>query len=269
MAAINKSLNKSLSELRILITNDDCINSNGIKALERIANSITPDVWVVAPEEVHSGKGFSVTFDSILRVHQLSPRKFSVSGTPADCVFMSLGEILKDKKPDLVLSGINHGANIGDFIGISGTIGAVFAAAQQGVRAIAVSQDCKKESELTKFPLADHFLPKIIKKLMSFEWPDNVCMNVNFPDTQIGDISGVKVATQGDLDITWNVHKRADPVDEPYYWLHATFKNVSKTDKADMSILENKKYIAVSALQCRHDFLECSDKLEELFASNV
>ena len=81
---------------------------------------------------------------------------------------------------------------------------------------------------------------------MSFEWPDNVCMNVNFPDTQIGDISGVKVATQGDLDITWNVHKRADPVDEPYYWLHATFKNVSKTDKADMSILENKKYIAAT-----------------------
>ena len=69
---------KSLSELRILITNDDGINSNGIKALERIANSITPDVWVVAPSIGHSGKGFSVTFDNVLRVNQLSPRKFSV-----------------------------------------------------------------------------------------------------------------------------------------------------------------------------------------------
>ncbi|MBR1734546.1 MAG: 5'/3'-nucleotidase SurE [Alphaproteobacteria bacterium] len=263
------AVNKSLSELRILITNDDGINSHGVKALERIANSITPDVWVIAPQIVHSGKGFSVTFDNILRVNQLSPRKFSVTGTPADCVFMALGEILKDKKPDLVLSGINHGANIGDFIGISGTIGAVFAAAQQKIKAIAVSQDCKKESELTKFPLVDHFLPKIIKKLMSFEWPDNVCMNVNFPDSQIGDISGVKVAKQGNLDITWNVHKKADPVDDPYYWLHATFKNVSKFDNADMSILENKKYISVAALQCRHDYLECFDKLEELFSSNV
>ena len=82
---------KSLSELRILITNDDGINSNGIKALERIANSITPDVWVVAPSASHSGKGFSVTFDSVLRINQLSPRKFSISGTPADSVFLGVG----------------------------------------------------------------------------------------------------------------------------------------------------------------------------------
>lgn len=260
---------KSLSELRILITNDDSINSNGIKALERIANSITPDVWVVAPEVVHSGKGFSVTFDSVLRVKQRSPRKFSVTGTPADCVFMAVGEILKDKKPDLILSGINHGSNIGEYIGFSGTIGAIFAAASQRIKGIAVSQDCQKESELTKFPLADHFLPKIIKKLMSFDWPEKVCMNVNFPDSQIGDISGVKVATQGEMDITWNVFKRLDPVDDPYYWLRATYKNVSKADNADLTLLETKKYITVSALKCQSNYDSCADKLEELFSSNV
>lgn len=260
---------KSLSELRILITNDDGINSNGIKALERIANSITPDVWVVAPTVGHSGKGFSVTFDNILRVNQHSPRKFSISGTPADCVFLGVGEILKDRKPDLILAGINHGANIGDFIGISGTIGAVFAGASQNIKSIAISQDCKKESELCKFQLADHFLPKIIKKLMSFTWPDQICMNINFPNSQIGDIAGVKVATQGEMQITWDIQKKLDPVDDPYYWLHASHKNISKDKNADITLIESKKYITVSALHCRQEFSGCFDKLKELFSSNV
>lgn len=260
---------KSLSELRILITNDDGINANGIKALERIANSITPDVWVVAPSVGHSGKGFSVTFDNVLRIKQFSPRKFAVSGTPADCVFLGVGEILKDKKPDLILSGINHGANIADFIGISGTIGAIFAGTSAGIRSIAVSQDCERESELSKFPVADHFLSKVVKKLMSFDWPEKVCMNVNFPDAQVGEVSGVKVATQGQMAIDWRVHPKKDPVDEVYYWLHADYKNISTDERADISILSSKKYITVTALQCRQEYTGCYDKLEELFSSNV
>lgn len=257
-----------LSGLRILITNDDSINSHGVKALERIANSITPDVWVVAPEMGQSGKGFSVTFESVLRVKELSPRKFSVSGTPADCVFIGIGEILKDKKPDLVLSGINHGSNVGDFLGISGTVGAAFAAASQDIKAIAVSQDCSS-TDIAKFPLADHFLDKIIKKLMSFEWPKRICMNVNFPNASVGEISGVKIAKQGKFDVTWNVHKRVDPVNDPYYWLHAKHKDVSNSDLADSVIISKGKHITVGAIQCRHDFEGCDKKLEELFSSNV
>ncbi len=262
--------NQSLSGLRILITNDDSINSQGIKVLERIANSITPDVWVVAPEVGQSGKGFSVTFDSTIRIKDISPRKFSISGTPADCVFVAVGEILKDKKPDLVLSGINHGANVADFIGLSGTVGATFAAASQGIKSIAISQDYKKKNgEMMKFPLADHFLSKIIKKLISFKWPDQICMNVNLPDAAVGDISGVKIAKQGELDVTWNVHKRADPVDDPYYWLHATYSNASKDEMADVSLLSQKKNIIITPLQSRHEYSGCIDKLEELFLSNV
>ena len=260
---------QSLSGMRILITNDDSVNAHGIKALERIANSITPDVWIVAPEVEQSGKGFSVTFDSTLRIKEISPRKFSVSGTPADCVFAAIGEILKDKKPDLVLSGINHGSNIADFIGLSGTVGATFAAASQGIKAIAVSQHCKKNSDLSKFHLADHFLPIIIKKLMSFNWPDQVCMNVNFPDALIGEVAGVKIARQGELDVTWNVHKRFDPVDDPYYWLHATYSDRIKSEDSDIVLLTEKKYITITALQSRHEYKDCVKELEELFASNV
>ncbi|MDR2780866.1 MAG: 5'/3'-nucleotidase SurE [Holosporaceae bacterium] len=257
----------ALSGLRILIVNDDGINSSGIKALERIANSITPDVWIVAPEVGQSGKGFSVTFDSILRINSVSPRKFSVSGTPADCVFVALGQILGDKKPDLIISGINHGANVADFIGISGTVGGAFAAASQGIMAISVSQHFVKEVP-TKFPLIDHFLPTIIKKLMSFRWPDQVCMNVNFPDAPIGDVKGIKIANQGRLDVTWNVYKKNDPVDHSYYWIHATYEHKA-SENSDAVLLEEENYITITPLQSKHEFPECMNKLEEIFASNA
>jgi 5'-nucleotidase len=256
----------ALSGLRILIVNDDSINSSGIKALERIANSITPDVWVVAPELGQSGKGFSVTFDSILRINSISPRKFSVSGTPADCVFVALGQILNDKKPDLILSGINHGANVADFIGVSGTVGAAFAAASQGIKAISISQHFEKESP-TKFPIIDHFLPTIIKKLMSFQWPDRVCMNVNFPDIPFAEVKGIKVANQGHLDVTWNIHKRNDPVDHSYYWIHAIYER-KMTENSDIVLLEKEGYITITPLQNRHEFPGCMGKLEEIFTSN-
>lgn len=259
----------SLSGLRILITNDDSINSSGIKALERIANSITPDVWIVAPEVQQSGKGFSVTFDSILRIKEISPRKFAVSGTPADCVFMGIGEILKDKKPDLILSGINHGANVADYIGLSGTVGATFAAASSNIKSIAVSQHFQEGQQLTKFPLVDHYLPGIIKKLLSFSWPNHVCMNVNFPDALIGEVGGVKIASQGELEVDWKVFKMLDPVNHPYYWLKANHVATKSGENSDVVMLEKKKMITITPLQSRHEYVHCFDQLEELFSSNV
>ena len=210
-----------------------------------------------------------MTFDSILRIKELSPRKFTVSGTPADCVFTAIGEILKDKRPDLVLSGINHGSNVADFIGLSGTVGAAFAAVSQDIKAVAISQDCAKCGEPVKFPIADHFLSKIIKKLLSFQWPERVCMNVNFPDASVGDISGIKIVGQGNFDVKWNIHKRSNPSGNPYYWLQASHTDVSECDTADSLLLSKKKYITIGALRCRQDFCGCRDKLEELFSSNV
>jgi 5'-nucleotidase len=261
---------QSLSGLRVLVTNDDGIDSSGVKALERIANSITPDVWVVAPQTQQSGKGCSITFDNILRVHELSPRKFSVSGTPADCIFIALEEILKDKKPDLVLSGINHGPNVADFIGMYGTVGAAFAAALLNIRAMAISQDVEKNQSLSKFPLIDHFLPIIIKKLASFSWPKQTCMNINFPNAKVGEVSGIKIASQGEMDITWNVHKKNDPDGCPYYWLHGVYSYDEIAHKnSDVALLEKRKAITITALRNKHEFSEYADKLEELFASNA
>ncbi|MDR2067606.1 MAG: 5'/3'-nucleotidase SurE [Holosporaceae bacterium] len=264
------AVKQSLSGLRVLVTNDDGIDSSGIKALERIANSITPDVWVIAPQTQQSGKGCSITFDNILRVHELSPRKFSISGTPADCIFVALEEILKDKKPDLVLSGINHGPNVADFIGMSGTVGAAFAAALANIKSVAISQDVQKNQCLSKFPLIDHFLPIIIKKLTSFSWPKQTCMNINFPVAKVGEVSGIRIASQGEMDVTWNVHKKDDPDGRPYYWLHAAYSYDEVAGKnSDVALLEKKKAITITALRNRHEFVECAGELEELFAANA
>lgn len=261
----------NLSKMRILITNDDSVHASGIKALEKIANSITPDVWVVAPEVGQSGKGFSVTFDDILRVKEISPRKFAVSGTPADCVFLALGQILKDKKPDLILSGINHGSNIGDFIGLSGTVGATFAAGSQNIKSIAVSQDFTGDTAPQKFPVIDYFLLGIVKKLLSFDWPENVCMNVNFPDVPLEQVKGIRAARQSHLDIDWHVFEKKDPVDHPYYWLRATYeaKKKKENEESDMYLLENDKYITITPLQSRHEYNECLPALKELFETNA
>ncbi|MDR0555775.1 MAG: 5'/3'-nucleotidase SurE [Holosporaceae bacterium] len=257
----------TLSGLRILIVNDDSVNANGIKALERIALSITPDVWVVAPEIGQSGKGFSITFDSIIRINEISPRKFSTSGTPADCVFVALQQILSDQKPDLILSGINHGANVADFISMSGTVGAAFAAASQGIRAIAVSQHFTRECP-TKFHLVEHFLPLIIKKLMSVSWPDQVCMNVNFPEAPFSGVSGIRIANQGKLKVTWNVCQKMDPVDRKYYWIHGDYEHQESTN-SDALLVEKENCVTITPLQCCYEYTEYMEKLEELFATNV
>jgi len=262
------AISSPLSGLRILITNDDSIHAPGLKALEKIANSITPDVWTIAPKVGQSGKGFSVTFDDILRVEELSPRRFSVSGTPADCVYIALGEILKDHKPDLILSGINSGSNIANFIGMSGTVGATFAGASRNIKSIAVSQDFANTPP-TKFSAVESYLPQIIRRLLGFTWDDGICMNVNFPEAKPGEIGGIKVARQGQLDVVWNVFKRTDPGDNTYYWLRSSQTDKGKVIDSDVELLMQKKAITITPLQCRHEHSDSIDKLKELFSANV
>ena len=127
----------NLANARILISNDDSIHSAGIKALERIARELTDDVWVCAPETEQSGASHSLTIHRPLRVREYDNRHYSVDGTPTDCVMLAMNNLLGDRRPDLVLSGINHGANLGDDVTYSGTVAAAMEAALLGVRAIA------------------------------------------------------------------------------------------------------------------------------------
>ncbi|HEX8579154.1 MAG TPA: 5'/3'-nucleotidase SurE, partial [Allosphingosinicella sp.] len=131
--------------MRILLTNDDGVNARGLKVLEAIARRFSDDVWIVAPTDEQSGAGHSLTLTRPVRLRKLGERRFCVTGTPTDAVMMGLAEIMKDAAPDLVLSGVNRGANLGEDVTYSGTVSAAMEGALAGIPSIALSQAYSKE----------------------------------------------------------------------------------------------------------------------------
>src|SRR5712691_11037312 len=130
-----------LAKCRILISNDDGIASPGIKVLEKIARDLSDDVWVVAPEQEQSGASHSLTTRRPLRMREVARRRYAVDGTPTDCVLIAVKRLLRDRPPDLVLSGINAGSNVGEDMTYSGTVAAAMEATLLGIPAMALSQD--------------------------------------------------------------------------------------------------------------------------------
>ncbi|HEX4532723.1 MAG TPA: 5'/3'-nucleotidase SurE, partial [Rhizomicrobium sp.] len=127
-------------KLRILVTNDDGIHAPGLESAEKIARALTDDVWVVAPETEQSGASHSLTLTLPLRLREVSQHRFAVTGTPTDCVMMAVAEVMKDKPPTLILSGVNRGSNIADDVTYSGTIAGAMEGTALGIPAIAMSQ---------------------------------------------------------------------------------------------------------------------------------
>lgn len=209
-----------LSRARILISNDDGINAPGIKVLERVARALSDDVWVVAPESEQSAAGHSLTIRRPLRVRQVSERHFSVDGTPTDAVLLGVNQVLAAKKPDLVLSGVNRGANMGDDVTYSGTVAAAMEATILGIPAIALSQYLRPDQPV-HWSTAEHWAPIVIRKVCSVGWGANVLMNVNFPDVLPAQVSGVEVVRQGKRKIGDELVERLDPRGEPYVWIGA------------------------------------------------
>jgi 5'/3'-nucleotidase SurE len=207
--------------LRILVTNDDGIHAPGLQVLTRIAQSLSSDVWVVAPEEEQSGSAHSLSLANPIRVRHLNPRKFAVKGTPSDCVLMAVRHIIKDSEPDLVLSGVNRGQNIADDVTYSGTIAAAMEGTQLGIPSIALSQAFGfGESRSVKWATAEHHAPKIVKKLIAAGWPKDVLININFPDVAPQSVKGIEVTGQGKRDQSLvRVEERIDARANPYYWL--------------------------------------------------
>lgn len=179
----------------VLITNDDGFKSEGIKLLKDAALEFAKEVWIVAPDTDRSGTARAVTLKPI-SITQHAEKEFSVSGTPAECVIFALDKIM-NKKPDLVLSGINLGSNVGDDILYSGTIGAAMEGAARSIPSIAFSQMYNNKIDWYN---ARTFTLKIITKLLAIKWPKNVVMNVNFPYKK--EVQGIKIAAQGDYNVT-------------------------------------------------------------------
>ncbi len=209
------------SGLRILVTNDDGIHAPGLQVLLRIAQALSKDVWVAAPEEEQSGSAHSLSLANPIRIRQLSPRKFAVKGTPSDCVLMAVRHVIKDGEPDLILSGVNRGQNVADDVTYSGTIAAAMEGTQLGIPSIALSQAFGfGESRQVKWATAEHHAPEIIQKLVAAGWPADVLININFPDVAPQSVKGIEVTAQGKRDQSLvRVEERIDARANPYYWL--------------------------------------------------
>ena len=207
--------------MRILLTNDDGIDSPGLHALRLIAAELSGDVWIVAPETNQSGASHSLTLHEPLRLRQIDERAFAVRGTPTDSVIMGVRHILKDKGPDLVLSGVNRGANMAEDVTYSGTIAGAFEGTILGIRSIALSQAYGIEGvKSTKWQTAIAHGPGLIRKLLGLEWAPFSVMNINFPDREPDDVVATVVTTQGKRDPgLLQIDERHDTWGNPYYWL--------------------------------------------------
>src|SRR4051812_36589907 len=170
--------------MRILLTNDDGIHSPGLTSLERIATALSDDVWVVAPELDQSGLSHSLSLNDPLRLREISEHRFALKGTPSDCVIMAVRRLLADKRPDLILSGVNSGNNLADDVSYSGTIAGAIEGTLLGIPSIALSQGYSYSDGERRVPweTAETLSPQIVSKLVEFGFPDGVLYNVNFPN---------------------------------------------------------------------------------------
>jgi 5'-nucleotidase len=206
--------------VRILITNDDGIHAEGLAALERIARKLSDDVWVCAPEYEQSGASRALTLAEPVRVREVGERRFAATGTPTDCVMLGIHELVKGKRPDLVLSGVNRGANLAEDVTMSGTVAGAIEAMALGVPGIALSQMGSYEPHDPFFTPAEAFAPGIIKRLVEIGWPSDVVMNVNFPNLPPERVKEVEVTRQGFRDAhIRHAEKRTDLRGRDYYWM--------------------------------------------------
>lgn len=213
---------EKLSEARILISNDDSIHSDGIKVLEEIARSLSKHVWVVAPENQQSAAGHSLTIHMPLRIKEYDQHHISVYGTPTDSVLVGVQKVMKEFRPHLVLSGINHGENTADDVTYSGTIAGAIESTLMCVPAIAFSQDFDEHGGKLEWDVAREYAPKILKAFEGKEWDDNVLMSVNFPVKKPGVKPEIRVRPQGHYSMEeQEMVNCIDPRGRPYFWIGA------------------------------------------------
>ena len=235
--------------MRILLTNDDGINAPGLTVLERIAAQLSDDVWVCAPAEEQSGAGHSLTLSRPVRVREHGPRRFSVSGTPTDAVMMALGVVM-DAKPDLILSGVNRGANLGDDITYSGTVSAAIEGALAGVRSIALSQVYAREGmgDAVPFAAAESWGARVLRPLLDMDFAPRTLININFPAVAADAVAGVRVARQGFHDYgRGSIVKGTDPRGYPYYWFGLHMVEQTPGHESDLEAIADG-FIAVTPL---------------------
>ena len=240
----------------ILVSNDDGITSKGIKVLVD-AMAELGEVMVVAPDSPQSGMGHAITVGHPLRLAETrifdNARSYKCSGTPADCVKLAKFHLLKDRRPDLVVSGVNHGSNSSINVLYSGTMSAAVEAAIEGFPAIGFSlcdYDADADFSHTITPVK-----KIARMVIEKGLPKGIALNVNFPARQREPLRGIRVCRQAHAKWQEEFDQRTDPYGQPYYWLVGNFMNFDKGDDNDEWAIANNY---VSIVPCQYDLTDLS-----------
>jgi len=246
----------------ILITNDDDITSKGIRSLVEAVSDLAK-VVVVAPDKPQSGMGHAITIGSPLRMNRVNLfngiEAWQTSGTPVDCVKLAVDKILH-RKPDLCLSGINHGANHSINVLYSGTMSAAMEAAIEGIPSIGFSLlDYNYDADFTA---SKQIVYKIVKAILNKKIDKNLLLNVNIPIATPENIKGIKICRQANAKYKEDFIERTDPHQKKYFWLTGEFKNFDKGKDSDVWALQNN-YVSVVPVQYDLTHYKLKQKLEK------
>lgn len=232
----------SEKKLRILISNDDGVFADGIHALAAAISDLA-EVIIVAPDRNRSGASNSLTLEQPLRVSKVGDNTYSVQGTPTDCVHFALNELLKDAMPDLVLTGINHGANLGDDVLYSGTVAAAMEGHFLGVQSIAFSLVGQEN-----FATAGKVARQMVEQHIARPIPTNRLLNVNIPDMAFEQLAGTQVTRLGARHHAESMIRQKDPRGHDIYWLGPPGKEQDAGEGTDFYAIENG-FISITPLQ--------------------
>ncbi len=259
--------------MRILITNDDGISAPGLRVLQQIAQELAGtegEVWTVAPAFEQSGVGHCISYTHPMLISKLAERRFAVEGSPADCVLAGLHDVMKDARPDLILSGVNRGNNSAENTLYSGTIGAAIEGALQGVTSIALSQYFGVENASLEDPFeaagahgAD-VVRRILARLEEDTGAYRLLFNVNFPPVQASAVKGLKAARQGRRkDVYFGVDPHTAPSGRRFLWIKGGDQRVRPSEGTDAAV-NLDGYISVTPMRAD---LTADDVMERFEAS--
>ncbi|ELP6758040.1 5'/3'-nucleotidase SurE [Vibrio vulnificus] len=246
---------KQAKPLRILLSNDDGVFAEGIRTLASELRTLA-EVIIVAPDRNRSGASNSLTLEQPLRVTCVEENVYSVQGTPTDCVHFALNELLKNDLPDLVLSGINHGANLGDDVLYSGTVAAAMEGHFLGVQSIAFSLVGKNH-----FKTAATIAKRIVEQHLAKPIPTNRLLNINIPDLPLEQLKEIRVTRLGARHHAENMIKQLDPRGHEIYWLGPPGKEQDAGEGTDFHAIE-QGYVSITPLQVdltAHESLRAMD----------
>jgi 5'-nucleotidase len=252
--------------MRILLTNDDGVHAEGLQVLERIARTLSDDVWVVAPETDQSGFAHSLSLSEPLRMRKVGEKHFALRGTPTDCVIMGVRQVMPEP-PDLVLSGVNSGANVADDVTYSGTVAGAMEGTLLGIRSIALSQAYSiiDGDRIMPWHVAEAMAPALLARLVKAEIPGGSFLNVNFPNCEPGEIAGTRITTQGKRIHGMWIDERRDGRGFPYFWLRFGREASEIREGTDLAALRDN-CVSVTPLQLDLTAHELRQPLEKAIA---